>query len=205
MLAPILQCWRSALQVKSFRHKFLISGILLGVCALLAPALFQYIQQREGPTLNDYLLSWLPAYDLSYLTFALLYVLIALGVLSLLHNPHLFLKAVQAYAILTIMRFITLLLIPLNPPLNILELNDPVVEQFFYQQSITKDLFFSGHTSILVLLALSVSHRQLKLVLFSGASMVALMLLIQHAHYTVDVVVAPFFSWLAVALARKIP
>ena len=204
MPPPILQRWRSALQVKSFRNKIIISGLLIGVCAFIAPILFQFIQEREGPTLNDYLLHWLPVYDLSVWIFTLIYILILLSVTSLLQSPDLFLKTLQAYIILTIFRFITMLLVPLNPPMNIIELNDPLVQQFFYQQSITKDLFFSGHTSILILLALSVANSRLKVVLFSGALIVALMLLIQHAHYTVDVVLAPLFSWLAFVLAKKI-
>ena len=205
MLSPIFQRWRSALQVKSFRNKIIISGVLIGGCAFIAPILFQFIQQREGHTLNDYILSWLPAYDLSIWVFSLLYILILLGILSLIQNPQLFLRTLQAYIILTMLRFITLLLVPLNPPINIIELSDPVVQQFFYQQSITKDLFFSGHTSILILLALAVSNNRLKFVLFSGACVVAVMLLVQHAHYTVDIVLAPFFSWLAFTLAERIP
>lgn len=205
MHSGILQRWRSTLQVKSFRHKILISGILTGVCAFLAPSLFQFIQEREGPTLNDYLLSWLPAHDLSVATFTVLYLLIVLAVVSLIQNPQLFLQTLYAYLVLTILRFMTMLLIPLNPPLNIIELNDPLVQQFFYQQSITKDLFFSGHTSVLVLLALSVADQRLKIALFSGAFIVACMLLVQHAHYTVDVILAPLFSWIAFTLAKKIP
>ncbi|HEU5290225.1 MAG TPA: phosphatase PAP2-related protein [Cyclobacteriaceae bacterium] len=205
MLSSILQRWRSTLQFKSFRYKILISGLLAGVCAFLAPIIFQFIQERKGPILNDYLLRWLPAHDLSILTFTVLYIFILAGVISLLQNPQLFLQTLQAYLILTIMRFISLLLVPLNPPLNIIELNDPLVQHFFYQQSITKDLFFSGHTSILVLLALAVTNNRLKIILFSGALVVALMLLVQHAHYTIDVVAAPLFSWMAFYLAKKIP
>lgn len=205
MPSTILIRWRSALQVKSFRYKFIISCLLLGVCAFVATPLFQFIQQREGPTLNDYLLHLLPAYDLSVWVFSLLYILILTGVIFLLQDPNLFLKTIQAYTILTILRFITMLLVPLNPPLNIIELNDPLVQEFLYKQSITKDLFFSGHTSILVLLALSVTNNRLKAVLFSGACIVAMMLLIQHAHYAVDVFMAPLFSWLAYTIAKKIP
>jgi hypothetical protein len=205
MPSPFITRWRSALQVKSFRNKIIISGILLGACAFIAPTLFQFIQQREGPTLNDYILLWLPVYDLSVWVFTILYLLILTGVIFIVQNPNLFLKTLQAYIILTILRFITMLLVPLNPPLNIIELNDPLVQEFLYQQSITKDLFFSGHTSILVLLALSVTNNRLKVVLFSGALMVAFMLLVQHAHYAVDILLAPFFSWLAYTIAKKIP
>lgn len=205
MFSPISTRWRSALQVKSFRNKIIISGLLLGACAFIAPTLFQFIQQREGPTLNDYVLLWLPSYDLSNWVFTLLYILILTGVISILQEPDLFLKTLQAYIILTVLRFITMLLFPLNPPENIIELNDPLVQEFLYHQSITKDLFFSGHTSMLVLLALSVTNNRLKALLFIGAAIVAVMLLVQHAHYSVDIILAPFFSWLAYTLAKKIP
>jgi hypothetical protein len=205
MIIQAVTRWRSALQVKSFRGKIIISCILLVGCAFIAPLVFQFIQQRTGFTLNDYILNWLPVYDLSLWTFVLLYFLILLGVVALLGTPQQFLVTLQAYIILTILRFITMLLVPLDPPLQIIELQDPFVQRFFYQQMVTKDLFFSGHTSLLVLLALSVPVVLIKRILFFGALMVGLMLLLQHAHYTIDVLLAPLFSWLAITLANKIP
>lgn len=197
--------WRSALQDKRFRNKIIIAGTLLALCAYIAPIFFQFIQQREGPVLNDYLLNRLPAYDLSDWTFTLLYILILSAFFSLALNPQLFLLALQAYIILTVLRFLTIFFVPLNPPLQLIELIDPFVQRFLYQQSVTKDLFFSGHTSLLILLALVVPSKRFRLVLLSGTFVVAAMLLIQHAHYTIDILVAPFFSWLALLLAKKIP
>lgn len=154
--------------------------------------------------LNDYLLDWLPVFDLSLWTFVLLYLLIFLGVISLLSYPYQFLVTLQAYVLLTVLRFITILLIPLEPPKNIIELIDPFVQHLFYQQSVTKDLFFSGHTSLLVLLTLAVPSPKIRIVLFMGTFLIASMLLIQHAHYTVDVVLAPLFSWLVFVVAKKL-
>jgi len=205
MTLLMVKAWRTALEVKSFRVKIIISGILLVFCTFTAPVLFQFIQQKDGPVLQDYLLLYLPVFDLSVWIFLLLYFLILLGVLSLLSNPHRFLLALQAYIILTILRFITILLVPLNPPIHIIELNDPFVQHFFYKQTVTKDLFFSGHTSFLVLMALTVPSTRLQIVFFAGALIVALMLLLQHVHYTIDILLAPLFSWLAIALAKKVP
>ncbi len=204
MLSHIATRWRSALQVKSFRIKIIIAGTLLGLCAFTAPILFQFIQEREGLILNDYLLNRLPAHELSAWIFILLYILIFSGIFSLLLSPYRFLLALQAYIILTILRFATILLVPLEPPLHILELHDPFVQHLFYQQSVTKDLFFSGHTSILVMLAFAVESPRLRVALFTGAFVVASMLVLQHTHYTIDIVAAPFFAWLAVFLAKKI-
>lgn len=204
MLPRTIQQWQSALQVKSFRNKFLIAFILLAGCAVTAPIVFQYIQQRQGHTLNDYLLNWLPSCNLSVLIFVLLYILILTGIVSLLQDPQRFLVALGAYVVLTVLRFISMLIVPLDPPAKLIELIDPFVQYVFYQQSVTKDLFFSGHVSLLIMLAITVPHTWVKRLLFSGACIVGFMLLLQHAHYTIDVLVAPFFSWLAVFLARKL-
>lgn len=204
MSFPVVTVWREALNSKRFRIHLFLSVFFLLLCAFTAPILFQFIQKRQGFMLNDYLLDWLPVFDLSLWTFVLLYLLIFLGVISLLSYPYQFLVTLQAYVLLTVLRFITILLIPLEPPKNIIELIDPFVQHLFYQQSVTKDLFFSGHTSLLVLLTLAVPSPKIRIVLFMGTFLIASMLLIQHAHYTVDVVLAPLFSWLVFVVAKKL-
>jgi len=199
----IVTVWREALKPKSFRIHLFLSVFFLFLCAFTAPILFQFIQKRQGFILNDYLLDWLPAFDLSLWTFVLLYFLIFLGVFSLLTYPHQFLITLQAYVLLTVLRFITILLIPLEPPRNIIELIDPFVQHLFYHQSVTKDLFFSGHTSLLALLTLAMTSPKVRIVLFTGTMLIAFMLLIQHAHYTVDIMVAPFFSWMMFVTVKK--
>lgn len=200
---PLANVWSEALQYKSFRIQLISSGILLLVCAVIAPTVFQYVQQRQGIAINDYLLNLLPATNLSFIIFIILYLHILTGVVALLHFPYLFLIALQGYVLVTILRFITILLVPLEPPQNIIVLTDPFVERFFYQQTITKDLFFSGHTSILVLLGLVAPSKGLSIFLFIGALSIGCLLLLQHAHYTIDVVAAPFFSWIAIHTVKK--
>jgi hypothetical protein len=205
MLSQPRKLWLSALQDKVFRNKLLITLILLGIYAAITPALFQFIQQRNGSLLNDYLLNRLPAYELSVWIFTVLYLLIAAGIFILIQDPNRCLVILMAYVILCILRSITMLLFPLEPPMDIMELRDPLVQYFFYQQSVTKDLFFSGHTSLLVLLTIAMTSLRSRLVFLTGTFAVVVMLLLQHAHYTVDIIFAPLFSWLAFAIARKIP
>jgi hypothetical protein len=197
--------WRSALQDKGFRNKLIITTILLVIYAAITPSLFEYIQGRKGHLLNDYLLDKLPSYDLSVWIFTLLYILIASGIILIAHYPWHFLTVLQAYVLLSVFRTVTMLLFPLEPPANIIELNDPLVNYLFYQQSVTKDLFFSGHTSVLALLTIAMLSTKLRFVFFMGTISVACMLLFQHAHYTIDVLFAPVFSWLAFMAAKKIP
>jgi len=200
----VVSAWQSALQVRNFRLKIAIGVLLLVLCAMVAPVVFQYVQQRSGTLINDPLLNLLPSVDLSVWIFLILYSLIIYGTITLAADPARFLVTLKAYVILTIFRFITLLLTPLEPPSNMAALSDPFVEHLFYQQPITKDLFFSGHTSLLVLFALTLRKGFARKILFAGAITIAVMLLLQHAHYTVDIIFAPVFSWLAFRLSRGI-
>lgn len=205
MISSALAAWRSALQGKSFRLKLIVTATLLLVCAWLAPIVFQYAEQRPGVLLPDIILDWLTARDLSLVIFIVMDALLIASVAALLTKPDHFLVVLQAYVILTLVRFVTILLIPLNAPENLILLHDPITDRFFYKGAvITKDLFFSGHTSILMLMAFGLPFRTLKAFLLAGGILVGVMLLIQHAHYTIDVLAAPVFAWLALAASRRI-
>lgn len=205
LFLTISGAWRTAWQVKSFRVKLIVAAALLLFCGWLAPIVFQYAEQRTGVPLSDFILARLTATDLSLFIFIIMDVLLLIGIAVLLTKPDHFLVVLQAYVLLTLIRFITILLVPLDAPEGLVLLHDPITDRFFYGGSpITKDLFFSGHTSILVLMALGVPFRNLKIMLFLGAGAVGTMLLIQHAHYTIDILAAPLFAWLSIWASRKI-
>lgn len=203
MIPTAASAWRFALQGRSFQIQIILTLLVLLGCGWLAPHFFQYIQNREGMVINDPLLVILPAVDLSVPIFSILYTLIAVSVIALLFKPAHLLVALQAYTLLTIFRFITLYSVPLEPPADLVPLNDPLVSLFFYQEIITKDLFFSGHTSIMCLLALCIPFRKLKIVLSIGAMAIGSMVLVQHVHYTIDVLAAFPFAALAFYLVKK--
>jgi membrane-associated phospholipid phosphatase len=92
--------------------------------------------------------------------------------------------------------------IPLDAPLTILPLKDPVVEWIVTSPTLTKDLFFSGHTSTLFLMALLASR--LKPLYFLATFFVAVCVLLQHVHYLVDVLVAPFVAYAAFKIVHTI-
>lgn len=202
MLSTLMHRWQFAFKANGFRTKIIVSTSFLLLYAFIAPIIFEFIQQRNGYILSDYVLLHLPALNLSLPIFTLLYFLIASSILVFIFHPKSFLLTLVAYVILTTLRFSTILLVPLDPPLNIVELHDPFVQFFFYQQTVTKDLFFSGHTSILVLFALTIPYKHVRPLLLIGAGIIGFMLLIQHAHYTIDILFAPLFAWLSVTLAK---
>ena len=87
-------------------------------------------------------------------------------------------------------------LVPLDTPKDLVLLTDHVNDGLFYSNTvITKDLFFSGHTTTVFILYLAVRNLLLKFLLLILTISIAFMLLIQHIHYSVDIAGALFFTW----------
>lgn len=156
------------------------------------------IQQRQGFIPPDPLLDLFPPADVSDEIFFTLYLFIILTVIHVIKKPRLFLFALQAYGLMMSMRFITLLLVPLDTPPGIVTLRDPMARLFFYEDGgVTKDLFFSGHAATLFLFFFIAENKVLKYCILIGALILSVLLLILHTHYSYDVLAAPLFAWAA--------
>ena len=86
-------------------------------------------------------------------------------------------------------------LTPLEPPIGTLNLQDPLVFIAGTGSVITKDLFFSGHTSMLFLLFLTAQNKILKYIFLILLFVVPILLLLQKAHYSIDILAALFFTY----------
>jgi hypothetical protein len=85
--------------------------------------------------------------------------------------------------------------VPLDPPAGLIVLTDPLTAVFYGRSTITKDLFFSGHTSILFLAFLCLERKWDKILALTGTCIVACLLLVQHVHYTIDIIAAPIIIY----------
>lgn len=189
--------WKEAWSYKSFRLQAVTTfSVLIGI-AIFIPSFFSYIQSVNGHRINDMVLNILPVRDMSLYIFLLIYPVILLSVINLSTQPFLLLKCLQAYCLLVLIRVLTMYLVPLDPESSIINLEDPFVGRLFYNGSvITKDLFFSGHVSTMFLLFLTIPFCPLKTIFITATLLVAVFILMQHVHYTVDVIAAPLFSWI---------
>jgi hypothetical protein len=189
--------WRKFWTAKPLRHMAIgtISGLL--VLAILLPNYFQWIDAREGAVLNDPLLEAIGPQDCSLPMFIVLYGMLVLTVYSLRKSPVVLFKTLLAYLIMVGLRLIAMALVPLEPPAGILPLLDPI-SQFFYPSAepFQKDLFFSGHLATALLLTFPV-RGALRWIHSAGCVLIAIMLLLQHVHYTVDLLTAPFAAIIA--------
>jgi hypothetical protein len=112
--------------------------------------------------------------------------------------------ALLGYAIAMTFRWIAIYLVPLEPPPDLILLVDPFTSMFTSGPIVTKDLFFSGHTTAMTILTCAAPRGRLKVILIVFTIAIALMLLIQRNHYTVDVAVAPAMAYIGWRLARNI-
>ena len=196
--------WKEAWSTKTFRSQAILTIITVTIIIAYISQFFNYIQSKPGYRINDLILNGLQPRNMSLYIFLLIYSVIFLSVINLSCKPILLLKCIQAFCVLVVIRFFCMYLVPLEPEQSIIPLVDPLVGRLFYQGAvITKDLFFSGHVSTLTLLSLAIPFRPLKYFFILATILVAIFILLQHVHYTIDVVAAPFFSWICYTLVQK--
>ena len=188
----------------SQRRKELVLTLLLLVLALFLFSRFvMWVEERPGVVLNDPLLSILSPVDLTWPIFVLIYGGLLFGLLSLLTSPDRLLLTLRSYTLLLLVRIVAMYLTPFAPPEGMILLNDPVAG-LGPGGAMTNDLFFSGHTATLFLFVLTARTGTLRIIFLLMTTILAVMLLMQHVHYTVDVLAAPFFAFGCYVLARRI-
>ena len=118
---------------------------------------------------------------------------------------NIFILYLWAFCFLMISRMITISVFPLNPPNNLIPLLDPLINKTFYEGTfITKDLFYSGHTASMLLISFCIQNKMLKKITLIAAISIGIMVLLQHIHYTIDVIAVPFFTYVVYWLASKV-
>ena len=187
------------------RKKELILTILfLAVILYIFPKFLIYVEERQGVTLTDPILELFNPIDLTWLTFGLIYISLIVAIYSFAAKPEVLLLALQSYSLLVIFRMMVMYSAPLNAPEKLILLNDPFVQFFGSGEVLTKDLFFSGHTATLFLLFLISDKKYLKIIFLMSSILVGIAVLLQHVHYTIDVLVAPFFAYSSYKIAAVI-
>jgi len=196
--------WQLAWQSRPFRRQTISGSVALITIFSLFPFFFQVIEKRNGIVLNDWLLHLLPPQNFSIPIFIIIYAVTLLLVIRMFQQPDIFIIMLWAYILLSIMRVATISFVALNAPKGLVELTDPIGNLFYGRSFVTKDLFYSGHTSSLFLIFLCFNKKADKTFAFTATLIVGFLLLFQHVHYTIDVITAPLFAFSCYSFSKKI-
>ena len=201
----ISAAWAKAWQDKQFQWRLILAFGVFAIFPWKAADYFQWIQARPGDEWPDFLLAQIPAANVSYPIFGIIYTSVIYLIIRLLPSPHKFLWFAWAFNMETILRFCSIYFVALNPPNGLVDLHDPLAELFIYGDSIsiTKDLFFSGHTATMVFVCYFLNGKERKISLALTGILVGL-LLIQHVHYTWDILAAPVATLSSIWLAKRL-
>ncbi len=201
---PLDAGWRQAWADRGFRVRLVAVPVVLVATLTALASLVKWVERRPGAVLPDPVLAMLPARDVTWPVFALIYAGIVLAVLLLLRKPVRLLLGMQGYVVMAWLRMVVMWATPLDPPPGMIVLEDPLVQILGGAATpLTRDLFFSGHTSTMFLLFLAVSGKASRTFFLACTVGVACLVLVQHVHYAVDVLAAPPFAYAAWRLSRK--
>jgi hypothetical protein len=198
--------WKKAWANASFNIKTVVGSFLLALVLISFPKFFATIELRKGIDLSDIVLEQLPSFDLSIPIFLLIWSTAILLIRRIIQSPALYLQFLMSFLLLCILRIVTISSIPLNAPIGLIPLKDPISSLFYGGKEIfiTKDLFFSGHTATQFLMFLSFQKKGDRIITGITSIAIALMVLIQHIHYTIDVIAAFPLTYIVYLLGKKI-
>lgn len=189
---PLLQNWKAAWNSSLQRLLMIWGSIILFIVLSILPFFFQSISRRhDGMRLNDWVLNILPAHNVSPWIFAIIWGLAFLTLMRALAKPSIYTQYIWLYSFIVISRMLSITLVPLVPPAGLIDLIDPLTGVFYGHTVVVRDLFYSGHISTLCCMYFCLEKKTDKLLVMAGIITVGILLLVQHIHYTIDVIAAP--------------
>ncbi len=182
--------WKEAIANKKYRQAALAWLIGLTFFVVPLPYYFNYIiQPKQGIQLNDYLHDVLPVTDWSLEIFILIFAAPALFFANNMRSPLTILFSLQCYVTVNLMRMASVYVFTLEAPAGMIPLVDPFLAKVVYGNTLfVKDLFFSGHTCTLFMLFLIERKLWVKSLLGLATGAVAIFLIWQRVHYTIDII-----------------
>jgi len=170
----------------------------ISICYAYARLYLPYQEMRPDTVrLNDKILDSFPIRDLS----TPIYIMIVLGPtltgLELFYYVDFY--AVEKfwfkYALSTIIKSFTLYVTPLEVPEGYIALTDKISSHFTNNEIYGRDLFFSGHTTLMYLCFANSTNIYTSGFALLGLFSMVVSLMINRVHYTIDIFIAPLIGY----------
>ncbi len=193
----IVNTWKMYLSDATNKAYFIGSVFICISLSIFTAKILAWNSHQSGSVIYDPVMALLtPAKDWSLEIFIIEYMAILVIFVHAIKRPKLFIDGLWGVAALFIIRTLVVKMVPLAPPHDIIYIKDPVLQFFYGEYEVKNDLFFSGHTSLILLFFFVAKDKLVKTYLLISAFLVALLLVWQHAHFIYDVSFAVIPSYL---------
>jgi len=166
----------------------------------------RYVEKRHGFVIEDWTLAYFgKPRNFSIGIFVITYFAMVYAIWTNVMRPRSFLHMLITYSFMQLSKCLILLIVPLDPPTDILPLSDPILETLFYGGNVNlKDLFYSGHVATVCIAFIYARPKWMKTVFVVLGIALAIMMTQQRVHYVLDVATAPIFVWVAFKLSSLV-
>jgi len=201
--------WRELLKYPPAKWALIFCCLAIFIIIFYLPVFYEdVLGPKPGILIHDVVLNAFVPVNWSVPTFVIIYLSLLHTFFSNLGKPTQLLIALTSYLTISLLRMASMYLITFEPPSDMILLVDPVTSSFYPDAGFAKDLFFSGLVSTMTLVVLLEKNHMIRMIKIAGTMIVALFLIWQHVHYTVDILAAPFFAaavYYAVRFCLKSP
>jgi hypothetical protein len=196
--------WKEALQSSRVRGAIAFCVITFLLMFLFMPSYYRdVINPKKGFAMDDPFLNMFTPRDWYLPIFFILYVAVGHTFYAYFRNPAIVLVGVTTYCLVNILRTITMYLVTLEPPAGMILLADPISSALYPSTGFAKDLFFSGHVSTIMIVVFLEKNGLAKILKAVGTIVIAILLAWQRVHYTLDLLAAPVFTYVAFLIVQK--
>ena len=200
-----MHAWKSLQNKRTYGTFFLIGLVFFLSSLYITITYVPTFETRDGFVPYDPFMTYLPAIDVSFYIFFILYGTIAFGAIYFIQQPRMMLMFMFSFGFMYWIRALCITLVPFNEPDLLIPLTDPLIERLgIYQTFIKRDLFFSGHLASVMIPWLILRKTKYQLVLLLSSIAIGILVMLQHIHYSYDVIGAVIFSYFSVILADKL-
>ncbi|OGI71347.1 hypothetical protein A3B84_00580 [Candidatus Nomurabacteria bacterium RIFCSPHIGHO2_02_FULL_35_13] len=188
-----VQKWKYIMQDKKFITSLVVGFLFLILSLIINYLAGTYATKEASLSVTDIILSNIPVFDVDNIFIYGSLVFWIFTTLTLLYNPKKIPFSLKAVALFIIIRSVFISLTHLGPfptQINI----DSV--GFFSKLIFDGDLFFSGHTGLPFLMALTFwQEKTLRYIFIISSIVFGLIVLMGHLHYSIDVLGAFFITY----------
>lgn len=193
-----MQAYKTYFTDRNYLISFLTSLLLLAASLVTQFFINGYVTRSISEPVTDIILSNTRVYDVGWIFVWGAVLLTFVGLFVGIKKPNYLPFAFKSVAVFTLIRSVFISLTHISPfPTHAL-----ISSVFFNQEAFNgiftgNDLFFSGHTGLPFLLALMVWNidKKLRYVFLGFSFMFAIIVLLGHLHYSIDVLSAFFITY----------